>query len=117
MQSQILLAYLEGGQEADLRVDQLLAPLQDTLAKFEIAFPGISKRVAEVVNPEAIKAALSAEAARSIQGLISEGTEESFGKALAAVKELRSLVERGGSVDLEAVKELMPGKVVGPDAK
>ncbi len=105
------------GRVADQLADQLLAPFQDTLAKFEIAFPGISQRLSNVVNADTIKAAFSAEAARSIQGLISEGTEESLGKALAAVKELRSLFERGGSVDLEAVKELMPGKVVGPDAR
>jgi len=103
---------------ADQLTDKLLAPIiQDTLAKFEIAFPGISKRVAETVNPEAIKTALSADVARAIKSLITEGTEASLTQALAAVGELRSLVARGGSVDLEEVKALMPGRIVGPDAK
>lgn len=102
---------------ANQLADRLLAPFQDTLAKFEIAFPGISKRVAEVVNPDVIKAALSAEAARSIQGLISEGTEESLGKALAAIKELRSLVQSGGSAEIAAAKDLMGKNMVGPDAR
>jgi hypothetical protein len=104
-------------QVAGQLTEQLLTPLHDTLARFETIFPGITERVREVINPEAIKAALSAEAARSIQSFIEEGTEDSLNAALLKVKELRSLVERGGSVDLEAVKELMPGKVVGPDAR
>jgi len=107
----------EAAKVAGQLTDKLLAPIQDTLAKFEIVFPGISKRVAEAVNPEAIKAALSTEAARSIRSLISEGTEASLTQALAAVGELRSLVSRGGSIDLEEVKVLMPDGVVGPDAK
>jgi len=104
-------------QVAGQLTDKLLTPLQDTLAQFEAVFPGITQRVSEVINPEAIRTALSAETARSIQSLMEEGTEASLSAALLKVKELRSLVERGGSVDLEEVKSLMPGRVAGPDSK
>jgi hypothetical protein len=103
---------------ADQLADQLLvSSRKDTLEILEFSFPGITERVAQVVNPEAIKGALSAHVGTFIKSLILEGTEDSLCRALDAVRELRSLVERGGGVDLEAVKELMPGRVVGPDAK
>lgn len=105
------------GKISEQLATQLITPLQDTLLKYEIAFPGIATRFADVIRQEVIQAALSAEAAQSIASLIKEGTPKSIEKALAAVKEFRALVERGGSVDLAEVQALMPFRFVGPDAR
>lgn len=90
------------------------------IAALEPVFPGITKRAAIAYNYSGLPAdKLNLVAAWFIKDLIEQATEDSLSKALAAVKELRTLVERGGSVDviIEAAKALMPGKVVGPDAR
>jgi len=72
--------------------DKLLAPVGATLACLEAVFPGITERVTATMDLGAIKTALNADVARSIQGLMDEGTEDSLTTAIGKVKELRGLV-------------------------
>lgn len=89
-------------------VGQLMAEYsgktESAIAVLEPVMPGITHRALATGSYETLVDRLSVVAGWYIESLIEQSTEDSLTKALAAVKKLRTLVERGGSVDLEAVK-------------
>lgn len=97
--------------------DRLLAPLTATLSTLEGVFPGITERMTAIIDPAKLRIALSADVAQSIKTMMEEGTEGSLTAALSKVKELRGLVQSGGSAEIAEAKELMGNKMVGPDAR
>lgn len=94
-----------------------LGSLTATLSTLEGVFPGITARMTAIIDPAKLRTALSADVAQSIKAMMEAGTEGSLTAALSKVKELRSLVESGGSAEIAEAKELMGKNMVGPDAR
>lgn len=92
---------------ADALTHELVKPFHALLATYEGTFPGITGRVAPVIDRAALKAAFRTEVALLIKDSMEQETEESLRTALTKVDELRNQLSNGAVLTQDAARVLI----------